>query len=431
MNTFRSHLSAWLTSYAPDSTTRSNIMNNIWDGFWYSVMVGLTQSFMGVYALALGASDTMLGWLTSLPALISLLSHIPAAVITERQPKRLRVSVPFGLVFRSSYLLYGLIPFLPIRPVLKAWTFIVLLSVMNFPGTVSGSAWTAMMGDVFPSTIRGRVFGDRNMILGIATMTCTALAGPFLDRLPYPLNYTILFATSFVALMLSTWYQTKMIEAPKEITAESRKPGGGDGVRRALADPGFRFFVLAMFIVHVGFNISASMWTILHVRVLGLSKTFIGSLSVVGQLTAVLTSRWWGRFADRHGNRLALFVSIAVFAPQPWLHNFVRSGAPLIPLSILGGFANAGFGMVLFNALLDTSPDESIRPSYVAVFHTSMGVTGFAAPLIGVALYQSASMGLVFTLATVLRLVGMGVLVWKVGLRQPNGQSPKGKVGTV
>ncbi|MGE5653039.1 MAG: MFS transporter, partial [Bacillota bacterium] len=402
MRSFSSNLTAWLTSYAPNSTTRSNIMNNIWDGFWYSVMVGLTQSFMGVYALALGATDTMLGWLTSLPALVSLLSHIPAAVITERSPRRLRVSVPFGLVFRSSYLLYAFIPFMPVRPVLKAWTFIILIAVMNFPGTVSGSAWTAMMGDVFPSSIRGRVFGDRNMILGIATMVCTFVAGPFLDRLPYPINYTILFATSFVALMLSTYFQTKMIEGPQEAAANTKKRGDGDGVRRALADQGFRFFLLALFVVHVGFNISASMWTILYVKVLGLSKTFIGSLSVLAQLTTVLTSRWWGRFADRHGNRLALFLSIAIFMPQPWLHNFVRTGWPLIPLNILSGLAGAGFGMVLFNALLDISPDESIRPSYVAVFHTTMGITGFAAPLIGVALYQSTNMGIVFILATVL-----------------------------
>ncbi len=59
---------------------------------------------MGVYALALGASDIMLGWLSSLPALIALLSQVPAAIITERQPNRLRISVPFGLVFCLGYL---------------------------------------------------------------------------------------------------------------------------------------------------------------------------------------------------------------------------------------------------------------------------------------------------------------------------------------
>ncbi len=423
MGRIRAWVANYFTYYTGNPVTRKNILNNIWDGAWYVVMVGLTSSFMGVYALALGASDTMLGWLSSLPALVALLAQIPGAIITERSPRRLRVSVPFGLAFRAGYLLFAVIPFLPIEPIYRAWVFVVLLSLINFPGTVSGVAWSAMMGDVFPSNLRGKVFGDRNMLLGIVQMGFTLLAGPLLDRIPYPWNFVLVFVLSFSALMMSTWYQNKIIEQPaSEEVARKDWRQQWQGVGSAIRDRGFIHFTIALFIVHLGFNVSAAMWTILYVKVLFLSKTYIGMLSVVSQLISVCSYRWWGRFADKRGHRMALFVAILGFVPQPFLYNFVHEAWPLIPLAMLSGFTGAGFNMVLFNALLDTAPDEKVRPSYIAFFNTIMGVTGFAAPMLGVAIYQATSMYVVFNIASVLRLVGLGYMVWKVGVRQAGAE---------
>lgn len=411
----------YFTGYVGDQTTRENIINNIWDGAWYSVMMGLTNSFLGVYALALGASDSMLGWLSSLPALVALLSQVPAAVITERQPRRLRVSVPFGLVFRSGYLLFAFIPFLPLPPIYRAWVFILLLSIINFPGTVSGVAWTAMMGDVFPSGLRGRIFSDRNMLLGLVQVVFTLIAGPLLDFLPYPVNFVLIFILSFAALMRSTWYQCKIKERTidvEEITSEIRQEGSKlAGTKAALQDKPFLYFMLALFVIHLGFNVSSAMWTILYVRVLNISKTFIGALAVIGQLVSVASYRWWGRFADRHGHRFVLFLAVIGFAPQPWLYTFVHVPWPLVPLAMLSGFMGAGFNLILFSALLDIAPNEKVRPSYIALFNTAMGITGFAAPMLGILLYQSYSMKVVFTLATLLRFAGAGLMAWKVGVR--------------
>jgi MFS family permease len=417
----------FLTAYSTDEQTRKNIVNSIIDGAWYCVMTGLTASFMGVYALALGATDNMLGWLAALPALVALLSQIPAAIITERAPRRMAVLVPSAYVFRTGYLLFAFIPFLPVSPAIRAWVFIGLFALMHFPGTVSGVSWTAMMGDIFPGHLRGRVFGDRNMLLGLVTMLATMLAGPLLDSLPYPYNFTSLFLISFLALMLSMVYLVRIVE-PGAARGETQGVQKLGSVRQALADKPFLSFVAAMFVVHVGFNISAAMWTLLYVRVLFLSKTFIALITVVTQLTSVLTFRWWGRLADRIGPRTALFLSILLFVPQPFLHSFVRSGWSLIPLSVMSGLAGAGFTLVLFNVLLGVSPSEASRPSYIAVFNGLMGLTGFLAPLIGISIYQSFDMTTVFNLATSLRLLGLILFAWQSGLRLPERRRKAARV---
>ncbi|MDP3057991.1 MAG: MFS transporter [bacterium] len=401
------------TSYAPEATTRSNVWNNIWDGFWWCVMLGFTQSFIGVFAISLGASDYMLGLLVSLPALVALIAQIPAAIITEKHHSRLKVVIPYGLLYRGSFLLFAIIPFLPFSPVNRAWIFIILLSVVNFPQTISAVAWSAMMGDIFPENLRGRIFSDRNMLLGIATLCCTLIAGPILDIVPSPYNFPVIFILSFCALMLSTKYLTKIIEKPKAIASTEMVKRGGHwgGIRKALHDRNFIFFTLSLFIIHIGFNVPAALWTIFHVKVLLLSKTFIGIIAVTSQIISVLSFRWWGRFADKYGNRTALWVSILIFMPQPFFHIFVVSGMGLVPLAMMNGLASAGFSMVLFNTLLEISPDGSIRPSYIAVFNASMGITGFLAPMIGIAIFQATSLAVVFSLASAIRLLGLVIMI--------------------
>ncbi|HHY12530.1 MAG TPA: hypothetical protein GX529_07855 [Firmicutes bacterium] len=60
--------------YIPDPVERENAISSLIDGSLFSVMSGLTQPFWGAFAVQLGASDYMLGLLTSLPALVSLLA---------------------------------------------------------------------------------------------------------------------------------------------------------------------------------------------------------------------------------------------------------------------------------------------------------------------------------------------------------------------
>ncbi len=407
-----SRIRQYFTYLSGDPVTRNNIWNNLWDGAWFNVMMGLTNSFLGVYALALGASDSMLGWLTSLPALIALSAQIPGAVITSRYQERLKVSIPYAFVHRLSYLGFVVIPFLPIAPVHRGWLFIGLLALAAFPATVGNVAWSAMMGEIFPQALRGRIFGDRNMLLGLVSVVFTLLAGLWLDKVVYPYNFATLFLASFLALMVSLSYQRRLQErtgeSPVSIESKQKNPAWHwESLGRVLGDRRFRIFAFALFVVYLGLNVSAAMWTILYVRVLGLSKSFIGILAVVSQLTAVLSYRPWAALADRKGSEYALFICIAGFVPVPLLYVFARTEWALILLSVLGGLTSAGLNLVLFNALLDRTGDVSLRPSYIAVFHTLIGLTGFIAPIAGIAIYRARSMALVFVVSAVLRLAGL------------------------
>lgn len=66
--------------YIADPVERENAVNSLIDGSLFSVMSGLTQPFWGAFAVQLGASDYMVGLLTSLPALMNLAAQVPSAI---------------------------------------------------------------------------------------------------------------------------------------------------------------------------------------------------------------------------------------------------------------------------------------------------------------------------------------------------------------
>ncbi len=418
----------WLVGYLDNDVMRENGIYSIADGMTYSIMNGLTMSFMGVFALRLGATDQMLGFLAAWPALMGLIAQIPSAIITERTDMKLRPLLAWCWAHRINYMFYAIIPFLPISGIMKAWVFIALVTWMNFPAVVVNTMWTQLMGEIFPIRYRGRIFGDRNFIVGWITLGSMLLAGPLLDYIPYPYNFGLLFFLAFLGLVASTYYLTKIkevkVESAEIETTPQKRPF--DGMKLVIKDKHFLSFTAASFIYYIGFNISASMWTILHVRVLLLSNTQIAMVSILSTIMATLSYRFWGRVSDQIGNKQVYFIACLLFLMQPWLHAYVNQNTLwlLWALSIANGLASGAFNLSQFNTLLSVAPNPAIRPSYMAFFNMAMQVTGFVFPMLGMLIFKSIGSQLnpIFYLSTMFRTVGLIYMAYVIQLKWPFGR---------
>ena len=67
---------------------------------WFGVLSGVSNTFISVFALRLGASNFLVGLRTSLPALINVIFQIPAARLVEREDDRRRVLLVSGFLMR-------------------------------------------------------------------------------------------------------------------------------------------------------------------------------------------------------------------------------------------------------------------------------------------------------------------------------------------
>ena len=63
---------------------------------------GMKGAFLAVFVLRLGGSNHLVGLLTALPALITILWLVPAGGMIERQPKRLRLLIASSFLLRLA-----------------------------------------------------------------------------------------------------------------------------------------------------------------------------------------------------------------------------------------------------------------------------------------------------------------------------------------
>lgn len=401
----------------PTSTIRHNFIYTTLEGMATNTAFGLVNPFLGVYAIALGASSLFVALLTSAPALANALAFLPAASLVERRKARLPMVLLWAGLHRMLYLPLAFIPFLPTVSGVKAGVLVAIVTLMSVPGAISGVAWTAMVGDMFPENRRGEIFGLRNMYVGLTGVLGTLAAGYLLDIVAFPVNYMVLFivASAFGALGIAFMSRMQEVIPTRERTVEASeaRPGLISRMKDLLTDEEygrkFKFFSLSCFVLWFGFGFTAAMWPIYHVEVLSLSNATIGAFATLAGIATVVSSVYWGRVVSRRGNRIVLLICMAGLAVFPAAYMLSRSVSYLYAMQVVSGFCIGGINLTVFNlALAYAKPGRSA--SAVAVFNMMINVASFVAPFLGDVFYRTFGIQLTFYAGTCVRLVSLLLL---------------------
>lgn len=395
-----------------------NNWNLYLDIAWFGVLNGIATTFVSVFAIRLGASNTLVGLLVSLPALVNIFWLIPAARIIERQRRRLPIIVLTGFLQRLGYLLIALVPF--VLRTHRPEALVALVALLTIPAAMSSVAFTSLIADVVPLDKRAHVISIRNVLLSAVSMVTVLIGGQLLDFLPFPLNYQLLFSVGFVSSMVSLYYISR-IQVADTSTAQYRAqreaslPVGFRRLVRQIINQGdFVRFSASAFVFHWGLYMPSALYPIYRVKNLGASDTWIGLLSMVDNAVTIFTYYYWGNVASRKGNRLVLLVSSLGLIFFPVLTGLSPRIEPLLLVSVIGGIFGAGFNLGFFNTLLEVCPKERI-PSYVAVNTTLVNVAAFLAPLLGTSLANLLDIRVALFIAGAVRLVGTGLFYQLVG----------------
>ncbi len=389
--------------YIPDPVERENAVNSLIDGSLFAVMSGLTQPFWGAFAVQLGASDYMVGLLTSLPALMNLVSQVPSAVLIDRYDNRQRPTLRAAFVSRSFLLLFAFLAVAPLPPNVRAWSFILAYSIRSFPETMCNIAWTAMMGEMFNPRLRARIFAERNMVTTLISLNATIVAGQMLDIVPWPANFAFLYLLGYGFVMGSWYYLTRHKEVPLSKEERTNAPAGLKAFKAVRGDRMFLKFVAVLLIIYIGFDFTAALWTILWVKIMGLSNTWLGMFSITSGIMSFLTYKQWGRWLEKHGAQTVLLVTAGAHVIVPLVYGHSRSPYIHLLVHVLTGGFGAGLNLSIFNMLLDVTPDAT-RPAYVAVYNMALGLSSVVWPLVGVSLYQAIGMKRTLDIAFLIRM---------------------------
>ena len=390
-----------------------NAWNLYGDIAWFGILSGVANSFLAVFTIRVGGSDTHVGLLSALPALISIFASLPGSRLVEREKKPLSVLVITAILNRLGYLAIAFVPFFFLTHAADA--IVILVALLTIPGAIANVAFTTMFAQAVPPENRAHVVAVRNVWIGITSTITAFVGGKFLDLVLFPINYQILFALAFAGSMVSAYYLTR-IRLPAQTTPPpSETITAPRGIRPFLAmlraSRAYTDFTLSSFIFHWGLFFPIPLYSIYWVRVLNASEGWVGVFSMVGSATTIVCFPLWGRLATQRGNLYTIVLATLGLAVYPFATALAPTVEWIILVSLIGGVFSSGFNLTFFNRLLEVTPAQR-RSSYIAAYNTLINITAFVGPILSTVLLAYLNIHVLLIVGAALRLMG-ALLFWR------------------
>ncbi|MFW9908212.1 MAG: MFS transporter [Candidatus Thorarchaeota archaeon] len=362
------------------------------DGVASQIKLTLTESvFLVAFALALGASNSIIGLLAAIPPLAQLL-QLPSIYLVERYRKRRMIAVLASAASRSSIFVMALIPLL--MPGAEGLILLVLSVITHAVfNAASTTAWNSWMRDLIPEERLGRFFSKRLLVQTIVGLVATIMTGFFLEWWTISMigqeliGYSFVFFAGFIAGMVGVYIlstipeqsMTPLVEIPK-FSELIKKPHRSENYRNLMFFSSTWSFATALV---------APFFTVYLLVRLGFPISIVTLLLVVTQATSILFYRLWGRLSDRFSNKDVLQITAPVFmlgvlfwifAGMPLLSGIVL---PLIVgIHVLLGFGAAGINLASGNMALKLAPRGEATP-YLASWSFANSFAAAIAPFVG------------------------------------------------
>lgn len=369
--------------------------------FWFGLAFAATSRFLSMYAIRLEASPLAQGLMVALPGLVLGLSTMLAQWWRSRYRSSVSAVALPGLGFRLIFLLPLFTPFFP-----TDWQVPYLLVAATLPAVAQGIA-----GAIFLTFMRESIGDDRWDRLNSRRMTWFNVGvaigalgfGALLSKLPFPVNYQVMFGMAFLMSIVSQWYV--MHTRPIYETPAPALSVNGAQVR-VLDLPGFRSVIVTMLIAFLTFLSINAMVPLFLVNRLGGDETFIAVFGLIELAGGALMGMIGDRLVHKFGARRTAAATLGLTALAPLIIVFGGS----LPLSLLAGFLTGlgwtGTSLSLLRMLMENVPNYAM-PKASAVYQQVVAVGSFIGPLTGSVLVNGGvDLGLVLVLGAALRFGG-------------------------
>lgn len=329
---------------------------SIKEGSAYSFMDGFGLRYVSPYALALGANNTQIGLLSSVPGLLGNLSQLFGSKLVEKISRK---KIVIWSVFLQAFM------WLPL--IFVGWLYfsksinsfwasslvVIIYSLLTLFGAFGGPAWNSWMRDLVGEK-RGSYFGKRNKTVGIFGLVCGLAGGLILgyfQRFDVFLGFLILFFIAFLGRSTSGYLFTRAHE-PKLSCKEGYYFSFWQFLKKMTFN-NYGRFVLFTGLISLAVAIASPFFVIYELKDLNLGYWAYTAITLSSAVTSLLSMAFWGRLTDKYGNVLIMKITgfFVAFIPLYWLLSiFVPKGGLLIVFVLMcfegfSGFVWAGFNL--------------------------------------------------------------------------------------
>ena len=391
---------------------------------WFGILSGSAINFLNVYVTRLGATTLQIGLLTATTAVVNLLFAIPAAHWLET--RSIGKAVFWTSVFyRVGFLLWVPLPWLFDAPT-QTWAIITLTLFMGIPLTALGVGFNVLFATAVPTEYRAYVAGTRNVLLAVTFMLTSLGCGILLSRIPYPLNYQIVFFIGAIGGGMSSYHLYKVrtftevpnqenpIPVPPKTESRKRQPSTSwfSSFRMDIWRTPFKITLLLLFGFHLAQYLAAPLFPIYNVRYLKLTDQNIGTGTALFYLAVLICSTQFNQMVRRLGHKnvtgwgvvgMSIYPIGLAMSTLVWQYYLV---------CLIGGVVWALVAGAQANYLLEKVP-ENDRPSHLAWYTVVLNLAVLTGSLAGPIFSNSIGIVSALVLAGVLRLIsGLAIFKW-------------------
>lgn len=354
---------------------------SIYHGMVSTIAVNLASNFFPIFAISiLGATNYQVGLISSLPPLVALIMTIPAAIMLNRlelQKKTVAMSVLWARVL--FLLIIGVVY---LTSTYQTWTFLIIIALMNVPGTISTIGWQTLISGMITDERRGTFFSDRNRLLTVVGMITTLLIGIIMkNQTNNAAAYQWLFFSAFGFGLLEVFFLLKHKETVQPKTNTQNKNSFMNW--SIFKDNGYRWFLIAALCFNFTWQMAWGIFNIYNVKYAHATILWISIFSVGNQLVQIFTFPLWKKWAEHKSNTLMLVWAAMGMALAPVLTILSTNLVYLTFTQMLSGFFVSGIVLLLFNLLLEQSPQET-RTYCITTYNVLLSFVAFIAPQIGI-----------------------------------------------
>ena len=167
------------STLVPDDKRKTSLRASVWDGSFYSGMVGFGELYFIPLINALKATNYQVGLFAALPQMCVAFSQFISIEIIERVRNR-KLIILGGATTQAVVL--GIIALTLLTSKLTPWLFVILASIYFTVNGIAIPAWNSLIGDLTQGIDRGKYFGKRNGLCQIILFLSLMSAGLILQH---------------------------------------------------------------------------------------------------------------------------------------------------------------------------------------------------------------------------------------------------------
>lgn len=380
------------------------------DGFFYSVMVGLGETYVPAFVLAAGLGEVAAGWIATLPLLAGATFQLVAPLASWRLGSYRRWVVVCARLQALSLL--PLAAGAVLGGVEAAWVFPVAAAYWGF-GMATSPAWNAWVAALVGPERRARFFAHRTR-WAQAALFAAIVAGGFALHATAGERPLLPFAGLFLLAAGARWLSARALASqsePEGLARSHRVAPVGHLVSEMGRSEGGRL-LLYLLAMQVALNVAAPFFTPYMLHHLELSYGSFTTLTAAAFFARILALPLLGRWAHLRGAGPVVRVGALAIVPLPALWLVSDHLGYLLALQILSGvaWATLEFGTML--SFFERLPDRD-RAAILAFFNfANTCAMAVGALLGGMLLRESGGAGyaLLFLLSVAGRLVSFAIL---------------------